>query len=332
MWHYPAIQTRSVGRNAFTLIELLVVISIISLLVAILLPALTQARKAAAGAQCMANQRGVGSALSLYCSDNKGWTPDYSVTIDCTNATTKALGWQTASKTLANLPWRHLAGYSSKLIYFNYTPVGHDITVDEPWNSASGVRIYSCPDDTRKPASGIVRATLSYIPNSRGVLNLSPAYDGGNISGSMGVNNLTGISGVLGAAMTNGYGVMSNVDLYENPSSFFFLIETNLENSSRVPFYSVANSTFAGNTINYPEHPFYRFSGSTNANGAFNHNNRLNVLFADGHVTLLGQREMCEPTTALTLGTYGTQAGPGIATRKNWTLNSNAILLRPLLP
>jgi prepilin-type N-terminal cleavage/methylation domain-containing protein/prepilin-type processing-associated H-X9-DG protein len=318
-------------RNGFTLIELLVVISIISLLVAILLPALTQARKAAAAAQCMANQRGLGSALSLYCSDNKGWTPDYSVTIDCTNATTKALGWQTASKTLANLSWRNLAGYSNKLIYFSYTPVGHDITIDEPYDSASGVRIYSCPSDMKKPQSGIVRATLSYVPNSRGVFDVSGAGTDGTVLGAMGVNNIASQSGSFGPVLTNGYGVMSNVENYQSPSEFFFLIETNLEGSTRTPFYAVANSSLAGNTINYPDHPMTRISGGL-ANGAYNHNNRVNVLYADGHVNLLGQRELCEPTTSLTFGTYGTQAGPGIATRKNWCINRNAMRLVPLNP
>lgn len=56
--------------QGFTLIELLVVISIIALLVAILLPALGQARRSAMNMQCMSNLRTVGQILKFYAADH----------------------------------------------------------------------------------------------------------------------------------------------------------------------------------------------------------------------------------------------------------------------
>ncbi|MEM6458437.1 MAG: prepilin-type N-terminal cleavage/methylation domain-containing protein [Planctomycetota bacterium] len=62
-------------RHAFTLIELLVVISIIALLIALLLPALAGARKAAAFTVCGSNIRQVGLGLFTYANDADDFLP-----------------------------------------------------------------------------------------------------------------------------------------------------------------------------------------------------------------------------------------------------------------
>ena len=54
------------SRPGFTLIELLVVISIITLLVSILMPALSQAREQAKRTNCSMNLKNIGLGLYMY--------------------------------------------------------------------------------------------------------------------------------------------------------------------------------------------------------------------------------------------------------------------------
>ena len=66
---------RNLKKDSFTLIELLVVIAIISILTAILLPALNSARGMAKSISCMSNMKTMGCGLSLYISDNQIYLP-----------------------------------------------------------------------------------------------------------------------------------------------------------------------------------------------------------------------------------------------------------------
>jgi prepilin-type N-terminal cleavage/methylation domain-containing protein/prepilin-type processing-associated H-X9-DG protein len=73
--YHNAFSNDSHDARAFTLIELLVVISIISLLISILLPALGGAKKAAQATRCLTQLRQNQMGLFAYANDYKGFMP-----------------------------------------------------------------------------------------------------------------------------------------------------------------------------------------------------------------------------------------------------------------
>jgi prepilin-type N-terminal cleavage/methylation domain-containing protein len=65
---------QDIGRRGFTLVELLVVMSIISLMMSILMPALSGAREQGQRVHCMTNLRSLGMAWYFYAENNEGKT------------------------------------------------------------------------------------------------------------------------------------------------------------------------------------------------------------------------------------------------------------------
>jgi prepilin-type N-terminal cleavage/methylation domain-containing protein/prepilin-type processing-associated H-X9-DG protein len=125
---------QAVRKSGFTLVELLVVIGIIALLISILLPALSKARKAAQEAACMSNMRQWGIGYQMYADANHG-----SIPIDGTSGTAAdPMGTSTGTTPLGTAPNLPM---SSGALWFNGIPpyVGQKSYLQLLYDDAGGL-------------------------------------------------------------------------------------------------------------------------------------------------------------------------------------------------
>ena len=130
-------------RAGFTLIELLVVIAIIALLMAILIPALSAAKKLATGAVCMSNQKNLLTAWLLYADDNDGWLACNGA---CYDTPTDDSPWVHRPKDVAgnNLPNNPAPASITDQDRFRGIQAG------TLWKYIKDVDAYHCPGDNRR--------------------------------------------------------------------------------------------------------------------------------------------------------------------------------------
>ncbi len=115
-------------KNSFTLIELLVVVAIIAVLVAILLPALSQARMTAKRIVCKTNLRQMYVGWNMYADDNNGrLAPTY-------------FKWPERNWWAGFWPYR----------YYGYI---HSVTIEKPfWSSVWERTPLCCPSAKNDPS------------------------------------------------------------------------------------------------------------------------------------------------------------------------------------
>lgn len=150
-------------RHAFTLVELLVVIGVISLLMALLTPAIQKVRAAADKMLCASNMRQIGIALHLYHNDYERFPPGY--TSNRPGEPYPRMTWlvRLLPYIEQDALWRTTAiAYQQNRIAFNNPPHVGFITP---------IKIFSCPSDERMSQAQVtLRGRLAALTSYVGVL------------------------------------------------------------------------------------------------------------------------------------------------------------------
>jgi prepilin-type N-terminal cleavage/methylation domain-containing protein len=140
-------------RAAFTLIELLVVIAIISLLMALLLPAVQKVRAAADRMRCGNNLKQIGIALHNYAGDYGAFPPGGFYPAGATFDS-----WSVQARLLPYIEKDQLHGL------IDYTK-GYSV---QPDVTQARVSIYICPSDSNirpRPDGSLIHYPLNYVAN-----------------------------------------------------------------------------------------------------------------------------------------------------------------------
>lgn len=204
MTHTTRINRKDGG---FTLIELLVVISIISLLVAILLPALAAAREAARSVQCMSNQRQIGLGLAVFSQSHDGQIPLYKDSSISRVPGTTITKWFQKLIYSESLPgsWSH-PSQSNKLYFCPSAPMPQPSWNDHPnWRIQWGTLTYGLNMEIGNAVKPVRRYQIAMPSNTIMITDINSSGGSCSVYG----NNLGNLT--VGHAWAWHFGTQCNV-------------------------------------------------------------------------------------------------------------------------
>jgi prepilin-type N-terminal cleavage/methylation domain-containing protein/prepilin-type processing-associated H-X9-DG protein len=274
-------------HSGFTLVELLVVIAIIGTLVGLLVPAVQSAREAANRSACSNNLKQIGLAIHGYHDARRRLPAGYASAFDDSgNDTGPGWGWAAAI-----LPQMEQVGISTRIDFKQ--PIEAAIHAEA---RASIVSPYLCPSDTvpatafpvgPRDTTGRLRSTTCTVAPS-------------NYVGNFGVSE----PGVDGEGVFFRGSDIAYRDITDGLSTTFMVGERSfryaeatwtgaVSGSQQVPTPSSPMGFQINNASNFVlAHTGESFDGAHGAteinNFTSRHGQAGNYLFADGHVSLLG--------------------------------------------
>lgn len=273
-------------KSAFTLIELLVVISIISLLIAILLPALSGARVAAKQIQCLANQRQLGIVFGSYRNDYK----DYHVLAGA-NMNTDGLPFKAGWEAYGVTWFTQTRSYHG--VFENFPTTNEDLDT-----TRRNLSILQCPESKLNANTILADVTFSGGP-----------YYGQNNVPNYALNQ--GYGFYPQAAISNGWKYRGNIKSLDQPSSMVSLID------AWVPVDTIVASHYVYFTNNhmmlrYPTRWSFKpkwvsrgnvvgstiYYGEGTAGGFRHTRSTANRLYADGHAGAFDKESIPNQTVA----------------------------------
>lgn len=195
--------------RGFTLIELLVVIAIISVLIALLLPAVQSAREAARRAQCVNNLKQIGLALHNYEQAMGVFPPGYVSSIDPKDVTPCTSDLETGSGVDLGTGW----AWGSMILPFLeqqplYSSINFNLSVayrDNDTCSLTALSVYLCPSDDGPSVVPVFKDPPD--PANPGTFDASQIVDKlsrGNYVGMWGLGEICAQSGATDAINNNG--------------------------------------------------------------------------------------------------------------------------------
>lgn len=155
-------------KKAFTLVELLVVIGIIAVLISILLPAISRARKQAVRIVCMSNLRQLATCVAMYESEYKAQLPYCNFGAPDLNAVgtgrrVYGFGWLYA---YAGFRTGYPTGSGLNGAWGGLKhPPSDGMQTGVLWTYNQSARIYRCPADTEEAAWIGTQWITSYVMN-----------------------------------------------------------------------------------------------------------------------------------------------------------------------